>query len=325
MKNLFLISLMIFTLNSFSQNQTWSGTKVLNTNNPNPFKLSNVPQNNANTKILSIDNNGKPAWIDKSTISPNFQSVLNSGNTSTTTGSPHFYLITGTQSSQYFAGGFISGNSSNGNNLSINNIGFNNYNNDGRFAKLDFINGLTLKTTVGGSPLANVKIKTDLVSNEITLQAPNNSGTLLVDAPSDGQKYLRQNGVWTVNSSSSTTLPFSVYTLNQNSTNSPTLITHYNSQITQTIPQLGRNSVGQYYFRIPNDWIISTYSSRVVVNIHEIQGSGNYPDYFFNRRIHFILNSNGLGSLDINFLVTDQNNIPVDLGGFFKFSITILP
>lgn len=54
----------MLSLVACSQNQDWTGGKTFKST----LKFLAVPQNNANTKILSIDSTGKPGWRDASTF-----------------------------------------------------------------------------------------------------------------------------------------------------------------------------------------------------------------------------------------------------------------
>lgn len=83
MKQIIKFFIILIATYSYSQNQNWSGTKNIINGGLNPFKLSNVLQNNANTKILSLDSLGKLEWVEKSTLSGslNLQQVTSAGNT----------------------------------------------------------------------------------------------------------------------------------------------------------------------------------------------------------------------------------------------------
>jgi hypothetical protein len=63
-KRIFMIAALMLTALLTAQNATWTGTKTFGST----LKFGGVLQNNANTKILSLDATGKPGWLDKAIL-----------------------------------------------------------------------------------------------------------------------------------------------------------------------------------------------------------------------------------------------------------------
>ena len=78
MKRIFMIATLMLTAILTAQTATWTGAKTFGST----LKFLNVLQNDANTRIMSLDATGKPGWVGKSTLSspiPTFEQVLQAG------------------------------------------------------------------------------------------------------------------------------------------------------------------------------------------------------------------------------------------------------
>ena len=65
MKRIFMIIALMLTAILTAQTATWTGAKTFGST----LKFLNVLQNDANTRIMSLDATGKPGWVSKSTLS----------------------------------------------------------------------------------------------------------------------------------------------------------------------------------------------------------------------------------------------------------------
>lgn len=167
MKRIFLIFALLINLVAVSQNQTFTGVKTF----ANPPKFKNVLQNNANTKVLTVNSNDVLQWRDANTIAPTLQAVTNVGNTTTKP-----III-------------------NDNYLMVKHL------NDTPERTVVEPGCLKLMTTETDNQAI---LRADNVTDYKTFQFPNTEGTLVVDAPADGQNYVRNNNTWQVSSSGST-------------------------------------------------------------------------------------------------------------------------
>lgn len=163
MKKIFLIFAMLFSLATFSQNQIFNGVKTFTS----PPKFKNLIRNDANTKILSINGSNLLQWVDKSTISgpvPNLQAVTGAGSTTT-------------------------------DDIEINDaVIFLKHANISNEERTIIEPGAIRLMTISVQDQA--VLRADNVTDEKIFQFPNTAGTLVTDAPSDGNKYVRRNNSW---------------------------------------------------------------------------------------------------------------------------------
>lgn len=73
MKKLIFIFMMMLTSNFFGQNADWTGTKTFKPT----LKFVGLPVNNANTKFMTLDANGKPCTSDVPVSEPQVKSDWN--------------------------------------------------------------------------------------------------------------------------------------------------------------------------------------------------------------------------------------------------------
>lgn len=230
MKKILFFTIMTLSHIVYSQNQKWTGEKDFAPN----LRFKNVTINNSNTRLLSISPTGKPEYIDKSfllggVVIPTLDQVLNAGNESPN----QFTLSFGASRINYTGSSITMYNATDS--FSLSNLGFTN-SFGGKVVKLSANTGLELNTT--GNSFANGIIKSSLLTAVRNYELPNNSGTLLTDAPSDNQSYVRNNNAWQVSSGGgSGTSSYKVYTvvLAQSSTNAPTANVSENTLIGSTI------------------------------------------------------------------------------------------
>jgi hypothetical protein len=192
MKKFLFALVVLFSTVSFSQNQTLTGIKTFTS----PPKFLNLQFSGTNTKYLTLSALNQLQWSTLNPIAPvtpTFAQVLAAGKQSVNNSTAHFSLVGNNISANYFTGYTNIVDTNTGNNSTYGSSGFNNNNNDGRVADLGFAQGLRLRTVAGGG---TVTLKSTNVTANIALEWPNNSGTVITDAPSDGTPYVRQDGSW---------------------------------------------------------------------------------------------------------------------------------
>jgi hypothetical protein len=172
MKRIFLIFTLILSLVVNSQTQNLNGVKTFTS----PPKFKNVLQNNANTKVLTINPiTDSVEWLDKATFGgsstiPTIDEVLGAGNTASNK------MITFTEFQTFPPFGST-------------------------YALLSAGTGLRLQTNASSSFTKYASLRSDLLTEQRFFQFPNESGTLLVDAPANGASYVRKNNAWEAASS----------------------------------------------------------------------------------------------------------------------------
>ena len=119
MKKIFMFATLMLTAILTAQTQTWTGTKTFGS----ALKFTNVLQNDANTRILSLDATGKPGWVDKVSVSE-FQKFIDVVRNTSSVGFDNFLFgstslnnFSGTETKFYFnklkgsfRAGFVEGN-----------------------------------------------------------------------------------------------------------------------------------------------------------------------------------------------------------------------
>jgi hypothetical protein len=141
------------------------------------------------------------------------------------------------------------------------------------------------------------------------------------EAPLNGINYVRKNASW----QPLPVLEYKEYFINfsQSGTSNPNVYVS-GSNVGETITWI-RYGLGSYYFTVPTNLFLGTYTSRVYVNITNVASYGNFPAGYFTRKVVSQVNGNGMGGMSVFVLVFDNNNNPIDLDGSMNIEIKFLP
>ena len=155
MKRIFMIATLMLTAILTAQTASWTGTKTFGST----LKFANVLQNNANTRIMSLDATGKPGWVNKDSIAsiPTFQQVLKTG---------------------FSAESPIALTSNNKTFFTVSSASLTMSDSFQRFIRLIPSSGVEIKTNTLNTNNSSGFIKSDLLDSNRNYQLPNNSGTI---------------------------------------------------------------------------------------------------------------------------------------------------